>query len=91
MSPEIYTYEERCKAVEMIAQWASRHNIPYHAIDTGENGKRLCLAYVDDRGVHANGNFEAMLRRVDQIREKVEGQHRSTRRNNGAGAVGDRH
>jgi hypothetical protein len=88
MSPEIYTYEERCEAAEAIAAWAAQHKIPYYAIDTGENGKRLCMAYVDDRGVHANGNFDAMLHRIDQIVEKVEGQHRRTRRGN---AMGNRH
>lgn len=88
MSPEIYTYEERCEAMDKIAQWCVTYDIPYYAIDTGENGKRLCLAYVDDRGVHANGNFDAMLRRIDQIQTKVEGQHRRTRRGN---EVGDRH
>lgn len=72
MSPEIYTHEERAAAIEKIARWLHKHDIPYHSIDTGENGKRLCLAYVDDRGVHANGQWEAMLRRVDQIRRTVE-------------------
>ncbi len=72
MSPEIYTMEERAAAVEKIARWLHQYDIPYHSIDTGENGKRLCLAYVDDRGVHANGNWDAMLRKVDHIRAKVE-------------------
>lgn len=72
MSPEIYTDEERAQAIEKIAAWLAKHRIPYDSIDTGESGKRLCLAYVDDRGVHANGQFSAMLRRIEQIRTKVE-------------------
>jgi len=79
MSPEHYTDEERFTSMAKIAKWCEEHKIPYHSIDDGNMGKRLCLAYVDDRGVHANGNFDAMLRRVDQIHEEVERSHRERR------------
>lgn len=79
MSPEHYTPEERLTSMARIAKWCEEHKIPYHSIDDGTHGKRLCLAYVDDRGVHANGNFDAMLRRVDTIRDEVESAHRARR------------
>ena len=79
MSPEHYTQEERWTSMSRIAKWCEEHKIPYHSIDDGTHGKRLCLAYVDDRGVHANGNFNAMLRRIDHIKEKVEQDHRERR------------
>jgi len=72
MSPEIYTYEERSATADKIGRWLERHNIPYHAIDTGNNGKPVGLAYVDDRGVHADGRFDIMLRKVLQIKEREE-------------------
>ena len=36
-----------------IDDWLTKHDIPCHEIDVGHNGKRLALAYVDDRGVAA--------------------------------------
>ena len=72
MSPEVYTEEERQAAADKIGRWLSRHNIPYHAIDTGNNGKPPACAYVDDRGVHADGRFDVMLRKVLQIKEREE-------------------
>lgn len=87
MSPEIYTERERAEAITKIGFWLAKHKIPHYAIDTGNNGKRLCLAYVDDRGVHANGNWDAMLRRIDRIKDRVELQARKRRED----AMGDRH
>lgn len=79
MSPQIYTREERLEAMAKIEAWCKEHEIPYHAIDSGDAGKRLCLAYVDDRGVYASGNFDAMLHRVDRIQYEVERAHRERR------------
>jgi hypothetical protein len=90
MSPAIYTEEERAEAVENIACWAHRFGIPYHAIDTGASGKRLCVAYVDDRGVAARGDWDYMLYQIDKLaaseqakealrgREPCDGQSAST-------------
>mgnify|MGYP001116206737 CR=1 FL=1 len=69
-SPEVYTEEERAASIEKVARWLHKYNIPYHAIDSGNNGKPIGLAYVDDRGVHADGRFEVMLRKVLQIKER---------------------
>lgn len=80
MSSEIYTEQERADAIVKIGRWMIQHNMPFSSIDTGESGKRLCLAYVDDRGVHANGNFDAMLMRVRSIKEGVEAKLRAHRR-----------
>ena len=82
MSPEIYTEEERAASVEKIALWCKRYNIPHEAIDTGNCGKRLCLAYVDDRGVHAGDSWSAVLRRIDQIHSTVESRQKARRKPN---------
>ena len=89
MSPELYTEEERAASIDKIAGWLNFHDIPYHAIDTGNSGKRLCLAYVDDRGVHADGRWDAMLRKIDHIRTNVEAAHRRRRKRNGTAAASD--
>lgn len=69
-SPEIYTEEERAASIELVARWMQRHNIPYHAVDTGNNGKPVGLAYVDDRGVPFDGNYDRCLRRIEYIHER---------------------
>lgn len=71
-SAEIYTDEERAQSIEKFAKWLNHHDIPYHSIDTGNNGKPVGLAYVDDRGVAFNGNFDRCLRRIEAIREREE-------------------
>lgn len=69
-SPEIYTPEERAESVAVIARWLNRHDIPYDSIDSGDNGKPVGLAYVDDRGVAFNGNYDRCLRRIEAIHER---------------------
>jgi hypothetical protein len=88
MSPEIYTEEERARAVMEIGKWAAQHGIHYYGIDTGNSGKRLCMAYVDDRGVHAGGDWDLVLDQIDDIQERVES---SLQRKRGSDEVGDRH
>jgi len=44
---------EKRRIVNQLRQWLKKHEIPYYAIDAGDMGKRLALAYVDDRGVAA--------------------------------------
>lgn len=72
MSAEVYTEEERQATANKIGRWLTRHNVPYHAIDTGNNGKPIGLAYVDDRGVNFDGDYNRCLRRIDAIREREE-------------------
>jgi hypothetical protein len=61
MSPAAYSESEIAQAVTDIGTWAAKHDIPYHTIDTGQSGKALCLAYVDDRGVAYRNNFDSCL------------------------------
>ena len=67
MSSDVNTEEERATSIRRIANWAETHRIPYHSIDTGNSGKRHCLAYVDDRGAQYTGSYEKVLRRIDYI------------------------
>lgn len=70
MSSGIYTEEERAATLAKIGRWLNRHKIPYDSIDTGNSGKPVALAYVDDRGVSFNGNYDRCLRRIEAIRER---------------------
>lgn len=67
MSSDVNTPEERAKSIERIAEWCKTYRIPYHSIDTGNSGKRHCLAYVDDRGVAFTGSYPRALKRIDYI------------------------
>jgi hypothetical protein len=67
MSSDVNTEEERAQSIERIAKWLHEHRIPYDSIDTGNSGKRHCLAYVDDRGVAFTGSYEKAMRRIDYI------------------------
>ena len=68
MSPMLYTVEQRAAAADAIHAWCEENDIPYHAIDSGENGKRLCLANVDDHGVHASrNNWDIVLWHIDKL------------------------
>lgn len=66
-SPEFNTLEEIAEAIDKAAAWLKQHNIPYAGIDTGQSGKTLCLAYVDDRGAQYTGNWNSVLRRIDAL------------------------
>lgn len=70
LSPEFNTPEEIGIAYDQMNQWLNKHDIPFHEIDLGENGKRLCLAYVDDRNAQYTGNWDRVLGRVDSLIEK---------------------
>lgn len=52
-----------------IQGWLEAYNIPFHDIDVGLEGKRLALAYVDDRGVAAGEGttWAAARARINQI------------------------
>lgn len=82
MSPEIYTLDERNDTLVRIMDWLEKHEIPYHEIDTGDSGKRLALAWVDDRAVHysGEGRWEPVLRKIDHIKEMVEERQRRRRK-----------
>jgi len=69
-SPEFNTEVEIAREIQRVGHWLARWRIPYHAIDAGNNGKALCLAYVDDRGVAYTGNWDRVLSRVDVLMEK---------------------
>ena len=77
-SPEFNTEAEAAKEIERVAQWCVTHNIPYHAIDSGHNGKALCLAYVDDRGIGYRGNFDPVLRQIMRMKEAADAKAAST-------------
>ncbi len=79
LSPEFNTEEEIAEQITRIAQWMSKWDIPYDSIDTGQNGKALCLAYVDDRGAQYTGNWHAVMRRIDNLVE-IEKQQQDHRR-----------
>lgn len=67
LSPEFNTEDEVIEQINRIAAWMSKWDIPYDSIDTGANGKALCLAYVDDRGAQYTGNWNTVLRRIDSL------------------------
>ena len=67
MSSDVNTVEERAASLSRIAEWMHLHRMPYDSIDTGNSGKRHCLAYVDDRGAQFTGSYEKVMRRIDYI------------------------
>ncbi len=66
-SPEFNTEDEVADVITRIGRWCQKWNIPYHAIDCGQSGKRLCLAYVDDRNAQYTGQWAPVLRRIDRL------------------------
>lgn len=67
--------EEKNHIIKSIHNWLLYYGIDYYAVDTGCIGKRLALAYVDDRGVAAGPGttWAAARARINQIyrREQV--------------------
>ena len=59
---------------QAIIMWLKKHGFPGLAVDDGRSGKRLALAYVDDRGVAAGNDvcWSEVLRRVDEIHAREE-------------------
>ncbi|KPJ97092.1 MAG: hypothetical protein AMJ55_00295 [Gammaproteobacteria bacterium SG8_15] len=55
-----------------IRNWLERYDFHYYDIDTGELGKRLALAYVDDRGVAAGPGttWAAARKRINEIHRR---------------------
>jgi len=72
MSSEIYTEEERAESAQIVGEWCNRHGVPFDGIDSGNSGKPVGLAYVDDRGVNFDGNYDRCLRRIEYIRAREE-------------------
>jgi len=68
MSGDVNTDEERRKSALMIRGWLIENGIPFHDVDDGTQGKRHCLAYVDDRGAQFTGSYERVLSRIDYIK-----------------------
>ena len=68
-SDSFITVHERNDLLERIHAWLVAYNIPFYEIDTGLMGKRLALAYVDDRGVAAGPGttWAAARARINQI------------------------
>ena len=63
------TAEEKTAIVASIHNWLLYNGMDYYAVDTGCVGKRLALAYVDDRGVAAGEGttWAAARARINQI------------------------
>jgi hypothetical protein len=72
MSPDFRTVSERGAMLHEIEAWMDKHDMPYDEIDLGSSGKRLGMAYVDDRGVAAGRDipWEDVLDRVRTIKRR---------------------
>ena len=55
-----------------IVEWLIEHNFPPLTVDDGRSGKRLALAYVDDRGVAADSHISwfSVKARITMIQER---------------------
>lgn len=77
MSPAIYTVEEREASLEKIMAYMAQWKLPYDEIDDGCSGKRLALAYIDDRaiavpqGLNSNAMLYARIE-VEYLRKAQE-------------------
>lgn len=75
LTPDIYTVEERTKAVNDIQAYMHHYDLPFDEIDTV--GKRLALCYVDDKAisfVDSKTGWLRVLADLTRIREEVEAQ-----------------
>ncbi len=61
---KLYTEQEVADSVFQIKKWCYTHDIEIDEIDVGDRGKRLGLAYVDDRGVNFSGRWNSVLKQV---------------------------
>lgn len=68
MDRRIYPFEERLYTAVEIKRWLRAHDIPFDEVDMGQAGKRLACAYIDDRGVHFDGDWGKALEQVDKLR-----------------------
>lgn len=85
MDRTIYTEAEVYAARRMITSWLNRNGIPYDFVDLGLGGKRLAIAYIDDRSVHLDEGlggraWDIAMEHVHAIRNRAEQKHESTRR-----------
>ena len=69
--PRTTTPDEANMVATRLKEWLDVHNIPVDEIDLGCLGKRLALAYVDDRGVRFR-NWEQAVKEVAEIRAEVD-------------------
>jgi FMN phosphatase YigB (HAD superfamily) len=72
LSPQYSTWAERKQMKKEIENWLRRNAMPFDEVDVGDLGKRLALAYVDDRGAAAGMDvpWENVLKRIDQIHDR---------------------
>jgi len=74
MDPEIYTEEEITETYNKLWQWLVDHDIVIDEIDWGARGKRLALAYVDDRGISLTpvGGWKHAVKEVQRVQREVQ-------------------
>jgi len=72
LSPQYRTLPERREMAREMENWMRRNAMPFDDIDIGNFGKRLSLAYVDDRGIGAGLDvpWEHVLTRLDAIHDR---------------------
>jgi hypothetical protein len=63
---------ERDSLICRLHVWLYENKIPYSGIDYSMDGKRLALAYVDDRGVSAGPgvSWEYVMNRISDIKQR---------------------
>jgi len=73
--------DEKRVIAQSIYNWLVQHGITFYDIDVGMRGKRLALAYVDDRGVAAGeGTTWAEARkRINEIHRREMARWKETR------------
>lgn len=72
LSPQYRTQSERQEMGHQMGNWMRRNAMPFDDIDIGDFGKRLSLAYIDDRGVGAGMDtpWENVLGNLDRIHNR---------------------
>jgi len=76
----MYTAAERTKSLYDIRQWLARHHIQVDEIDTGGDGKRVAGAYIDDKGITFNGDWQDVLQQLEIMRARELGREERTRK-----------
>lgn len=78
LSPQFRVTAERNAMRKEIMEWLDKHDMPYDSVDHGTSGKRLAMAYVDDRGVAAGVDipWEDALDRVRTIKRREDARWR---------------
>lgn len=72
MSPAFRTQEERWAMYDSLRNWLRDNEMPFDEIDFGDEGKRVAMVYVDDRGAAAGPDvpWYETLRRVREIKKR---------------------